>query len=103
MSTSDRFDCAVCVQRIAKKQTHILTETDAVVCMRCLLYDSRRAHTIAYPRCPHAWHDMFDHSHTHCTLAGLRWVIRQGGYHAVIPPVPRQENGNPIPPAERQP
>jgi hypothetical protein len=80
-----RYLCAVCGKVIGKQSTHILTDTDMITCVGCLFDDSRDAHKVCYPQCEIDWHDMYDkpHKHTSCTLAGLRAVIRKGGYHAV--------------------
>jgi hypothetical protein len=85
ISSDERFKCAVCGKVIGKKPTHILTDTDVIACVGCVFDDSRHAHRVCYPDCTVDWHDMYDkpHKHTSCTLAGLRAVIRKGGYHAV--------------------
>lgn len=84
MSAVAPFDCAVCGRRIGKRTTHIVTETDVVCCIRCVFDRSKAAHAVAYPDCPMAWHDMYDHQHSHATRAGARWVASQGGFHAVF-------------------
>jgi hypothetical protein len=80
---SDRFVCVVCGKAIAKARPHMLTDTDVVCCVNCITWDSRDAHAVCYPDCGVDWHDMYDHQHISCTLAGLRWTLRKGGYATI--------------------
>lgn len=80
--TIDRFACAVCGRQIAKRRSHILTDTDVIVCSRCAVDHGRDAHSVTHPDCPVEWHDLFDHSTMGCSPAALRYLIRKGGFHA---------------------
>lgn len=59
-------NCARCGRRIGKNRTHLVIAT-AVYCLDCS--EQRDTHTVAYPDCPIAWHDVYDHGAMFATRA----------------------------------
>lgn len=70
--------CAGCNRPIGKKRLHLVAETDQgnrVVGGCCLGSTTRPLHRSLWPSCPELWHDVYDHSSSSGTRAGVAALL----------------------------
>lgn len=66
--------CHACRRTIGKRAAHNVTEDRRVLCTRCL--GRRELHATLWPDCPHAGHDVYDHTpHVAGTRAGVAHLL----------------------------
>ena len=54
--------CAVCGWPIKAHRTRVVTDSDTVCCLRCVLERPAAAHKAASPNCRLVWHSVLDHN-----------------------------------------
>lgn len=74
MNPAPPFDCHHCGRRIGKTRSHWLLDDGQVICFRCMEL-GKATHAQIRPGCPHGWHDLFDHSSSNGTRAGIAAVL----------------------------